>query len=95
MNLLAFIYITIPNIPIPIRTGSGCGVSTLPPYSSGILIAAFIVGFVALMCLCLSVVLDAFGHEDVSDFIFKYISILMTLFVLLACIALLCALIGV
>ena len=32
MNLLSFTYIPIPTIPI--RTGSGCDVSTLPTYAA-------------------------------------------------------------
>lgn len=90
MNLLAFTY-----IPIPIRIGSGCDVSNLPTYAGDLLIAGFVVGFVALICLCLCMAFDAFGNEDVSDAIFKCTPILLTLSVLLVGIALLCALIGV
>lgn len=90
MNLLSFI-----PIPMPIRTGSGCDISTLPPYSRGILIASCVVGFVALICLCLTLVFEVFGYEDGSKPLFKTFPILLTLVILLIGIALLCALIGV
>lgn len=80
---------------MPMITGNGCDVSTLPPYSRGILIAGLVVVLGALLCLCLSTTFDVFGHKDFSEAFFKAFPILMTLCVLLIGIALLCALIGV
>jgi len=87
MNLLAFTY-----FPMPIIMGGGGNVSNLPPYASGILLAALVVGIVFLICLCLSLIFDTFDRELVSDVFFKAGTILLFLAVVLV---LLCAVIGV
>jgi len=98
MNLLASTYFPMP-MPMPIIItgdgGDGGNVSNLPPYASGILIAAIVVGIVFLFCLCLSLIFDTFDRELVSDVFLKSAMILLTLSVALIGIAILCALIGV
>jgi hypothetical protein len=89
MKLLAFTY-----IPFPIMMGSVCDVSTLPPYTGGILIATMIVMTLTLICLCLSMAFRFFDHEYFSDLYLKCCPILLCLSVLLIGIAILCALIG-
>lgn len=91
MNFLAYI-----PIPITITTGGGGGISALPPCSRDIMIATMVVGFVSLICLCLSMVFNfVFDREHVSDVFLKFAMILLTSSVFLLGIAMLCAFLGV